>query len=327
MSNFGESWVTRLKVSWMGANAQRIFGAFASVLYDKGYDWAEQGVLEHLPETASAPSLALTASERQIAVSLNESSASLAARLPYASFLHRFAGSPLGMLLGLHFAGFDGATIMQQNGRQYSLTGTLPDFGASTWDPTANLLVSNTALLDGPLSSPTPGHPDIPAGTPWFALDNNPDLTDRFEIIFPTWPFSALAPATFNNSDSATVTWPFTFGSSTYTVVYGMPTAPVVIYNDGTAQTTTGTVIRASGAWTGTVWCIAFASGVNPLNTFSVESAALIQHVIELTRPEKAYCSGVYSILSGRVWDWPKTVAWDDGGTWDGAVTTILEAF
>lgn len=322
-----EAWITRLKVSWMGLNARRIFGGFANVLGDKSYDWALQGTLEHLPVAASAPSLSLIASERQMEVALNEPSATLSAREPYASFLHDFDGSPLRLLLGLHFAGFDGATVIQQNGRSFSLTLPLPAFGGSTWDPKPNLVVANGPALASQLSSPTHGHPAIPAGTPWFQLDANPDLANRFKIIFPIWPFAALAQASFSNSDSATVTWPFAFASSSYSVLPGMPTDEVIIENDGTAQTTTGTVIRASGQWTGSVWVIAYADGVSPLNTFSVESASLLKQAIELCRPRKAYCTGVFATQSGRQWGWPTTVKWGDGGTWGGSVSQILGAF
>lgn len=327
-SSLYEAWVTRLRVSWMGKNARRIFGGFAKVLGDLSYDYAMQGTLEHLPAFASQKSVGLISSERQLETALGEATASIAAREPYAAALHRYDGSPLRLLLGLHFAGLDGAVVVQQNGRQFSLTLPLPAF-SDGWDPKPNLVASDTAALTSPLSSPTPGHPAIPVGTPWFALDNNPDLANRFAIIFPTWPFAALGFAFFNNSDSAVVTWPVPFGSTTYKVIYGVPTDEVVLSNDATAQTKTGTILRATAPWTGIVWCIGFAAGINPFSTFSAESIGLLMQVINLCRPEKSYCSGVYAIVSGEMWDYPTGLTWDgDSNLWDSSTTTqILGAF
>ena len=80
----------------------------------------------------------------------------------YAVQIAKFDGSPLGVLLGLHFSGFDNAVLVQQNGRAYQLTLPLPAF-TSTWDPTPNLVVTNLDVLVAPLtSSVTPPTTRVP---------------------------------------------------------------------------------------------------------------------------------------------------------------------
>lgn len=325
-----ESWITQLRQPWMNIIGRRIWGGFAAALGDRTADWALQANLEHLPAFASPPSLPFIASERQLEAAISEASTSLAPRLPYAAALHRFDGTPLRLLLGLHFAGLDGAIVVQQNGRQFSLTLPLPAF-ADGWDPTPNLVVSNTPALLATLTSATRLGRSIPVGTPWFQLADT-ELTNRFAVIFPTWPFAALGFAFFNNSDAATVTWPVPFGSTTYKVIFGVPTDEVVLSNDATAQTRAVITLRASAPWTGIAWCIGWAAGINPFNTFSADSVGLLTKVINLTRPEKSYCGGVYAITAGgRTWDYfPPGTTWD-GGTypqWDtNTVSQILGAF
>jgi hypothetical protein len=83
----------------MGRKAQRIFGAFAAAVYDKTVDWAEQGVIEHLPQYASDPkSIALIADERQLDTYPGESTAAIAARAPYWLEINKFRGRGIGIL-------------------------------------------------------------------------------------------------------------------------------------------------------------------------------------------------------------------------------------
>jgi hypothetical protein len=57
--------------------------------------------------------------------------------------LSKFYGRPLGILLGLHYAGFDNAVLVQQNGRAYQLTLPLPTLiVGQPWDPTPNLVIT-----------------------------------------------------------------------------------------------------------------------------------------------------------------------------------------
>jgi hypothetical protein len=200
-SSVFESWITRLKVSWMGPNARRIFGAFAAALGDKTADWMLQATLEHMPGFASDPkSIALIADDRQLDTYPGEPAANIAARAPYWLQIHRFRGRGLGILLGLHFAGFDGAVLVQQNGRALQLTLPLPVFDGN-WDPTPNLVITPCMQLATALTSsvnpPTVSQVGraIPAGNSWWTFDNNTDFCSRFAVLYPTppgnYPFSS----------------------------------------------------------------------------------------------------------------------------------------
>src|ERR1700737_300384 len=117
--------------------------AFASVIGDLTIDWMTQANLEHLPEYASAPSVALTASERLMDTTPSEAAAALASRSTFATQLWQFAGRPIGLHLALHYIGFDGAVIVTQNGAAYTLTLPLPAFvSGQPWDPTPNLVTT-----------------------------------------------------------------------------------------------------------------------------------------------------------------------------------------
>src|SRR3954471_4788939 len=210
-SDLFESWIVKL-AAVQGVNRKRIVGGFASVVGDKTYEWMTQADLQHLPAYASAAAIALIASERQLDVQSNEATASIADRAPFWLTLAHYYGSGLGILLGLHFAGYDGATLIQQNGRALTLTLPLPPFVlGQAWDPSPNLVVTACPPLTLPLTSTvTPGR-SIPAGTPWYAIDGDTDFTSRFVVVFPTALPTAAATigvALFRGtSEVATATW------------------------------------------------------------------------------------------------------------------------
>lgn len=200
-STLYESWITRLRISWMGVKARQIFGGFAAALGDKSVDWARQGLLEHMPGYAKDPaSIALIANERQLDTYPGEPSADIAARAPYWLEINKFRGRGLGILLGLHFAGFDDAVVVQQNGRALQLTLPLPPF-TGNWDPTPNRVVTACSQLATSLTSSV--HPPTtssagktaPAGHAWWLIDDDTEYCSRFVVLFPTppasYPFSA----------------------------------------------------------------------------------------------------------------------------------------
>jgi hypothetical protein len=222
-----ESWMAGLAAN-QGPARQRIIKAFASVLGDKAVEWMTWANLEHLPSYASDQSIALIASERQLDTAAGEAASSIALRAPFWLQLGRFSGTGLGILLGLHFSGFDGATLIQQNGRALSLALPLPAFVlGQTWDPTPNLVVTScNPLVTSLTSSVTPGR-SIPAGTPWFAFDGNTDFCSRFTVLFPgplPSQFMTVGVATFTASDTASVVWNNAFADTTYHVQPGIPT-------------------------------------------------------------------------------------------------------
>jgi hypothetical protein len=179
-----ESWVTNLRLSWMSVIGRRIWGGFASVLGDRSVDWAVQGNLEHMPEYASDQGVALIADERQIDRGPSETVADLAKRETQAYKLWRFAGTPLGLLLGLHYAEFDDALIVTQNGLGFQLTLPLPDIGPD-WDPTPNLVKFDLSTLICDLHSDVDLSRSIPVDTPWWTFDSDTDHSSRFAVLFP----------------------------------------------------------------------------------------------------------------------------------------------
>lgn len=288
------------------------------------------GVKAAFPGLSPSDALAALGDEIGLDQGPFESLTDYATRLLQAWVYWPLAGTPVGVLQALHFAGLDGAVMVQQNGLQYSFT-TPYTPGA---DPKANLVVTNTPLLSSVLTSTAPPYRTIPAGTPWFQVgDGNTDFCSRFAIFSSPWPFSAIAVATFNNSDTAVVTFPFQMTSSVYSVMYGMPSAPVVLSADDTSKTMSGFNLQASGPWTGSVFIIAFPAGVNPLNFFSTASVGALQNTIKKWKPAKATCMGLFSLVAGgRTWDYfPPGTTWDGGtyATWDSnpTVSQILGVF
>lgn len=287
-----------------------------------------QAVKAAFPELSPQDALAALGDEMGLDIGPTETYAAYAQRLRQAWVYWPLAGTPVGLLQALHFAGLDGAVLVQQNGRQYSFT-TPYTPGA---DPTANLVVSDSSALITTLTSSVTPSRSIPAGTPWFFFDSNTDFCSRFAVIIPKWPFAALGVATFNDTDVATVTWPFAFGSAVYTAVAGLPSSPVILSTDDTSKTTTTVNILASGRWTGSVFVIGFAAGVSPVNLFPASSVGGLKNTIKKWKPAKATCMGVYAITSGgRTWDYfPPGTTWDGGTypTWDTSTTSqILGVF
>lgn len=298
-------------------------------IVDTYVGYLKDGIKARMPDYAPVDALPHIGGDRQLIQGSSESNASFITRLKDAWGQWSRAGTACSVLEQLWYFGLTGATWVQQNGLSYT-------FGSSTLtpgqDPTGLLTVGTTTTLAATLTSSVAPYRTIPAGTPWFQLgtDGNTDLTNRFAIIIPSWPFAAIGFAYFNNSTSAVVTWPVPFGSSAYNVIFGAPTAPVVLTNDGTAQSSTTATILASGAWTGVVPVIGWVTGINPFNTFSSASLGQLQKIIATFKPN-AICAGVYAITSGRMWDYPVNTTWDGyGGNWDSGpstVSTILGAF
>lgn len=315
-------------VPWLagGVNGQAEGKAWPAVL-DYLVSQLVQARYQCFPDYCAADALPAVGNDRQFIQGMSETAASFKTRCRTAPDTWPRAGSAGGVLEQLWYYGLTGAYWVQQNGLYYTFGSNTLTPGA---DPTALLQSGSTSPLGSVLTSTVNNARTIPAGTPWFYFDGNTDLCNRFAIILPTWSFSALALASFANSDSAVVTWPFAFGSSTYNVIYGSPAAPVVLNVDGTTQTTSGVTLRASAPWTGSVWVVAYTTGVNPLNMFSATNTGAVQRLISTFRPN-SLCTGVYAIRSGRMWDWPANTTWDGyGGNWDSGpsvITQILGAF
>ncbi len=308
------SWVTQLKLPFMSLLGQRRWGGLAAVLGDRAVDWATQALLEHLPAFASAPSIALIASERQMDTAPSEASSAIAARAPYQTRIARFAGSPWGVLLGLHFAGFDNAIVVQQNGMAYSLTLPLPAF-SETWDPTTSFVTTPTAALDVALTPVAPATHIIPSGTPWWAIDLNTDFCSRFQVLFPgpAFPssFTTWATATFTGAeDSVAVTWNNAFTDTTYKIEPGPATVTdgggaINVAVDGTTISKTGCTVITTARFAGSVDLVAYQAGANPFADPHPADLTRLKSVIAKWMPRKATCLGVYVAAQGKFSAWP----------------------
>lgn len=309
----------RLRVSWMGPKAQAIMGAFAKVVGDLSYDWMLRANIEHMPELASPTSVGLTASERQIDAGPTETTAALATRTTQAAILWRYAGTPLGLLMALHFAGFDGAVVVQQNGLAFQLQLPLPPIpviAGQAWTPQTSLITTPCSQLAVALtSSVTPPSSSsagrsIPAGTSWWEFDSNTDFCSRFAVLFPSLPasftnFSNTGRASYTASDTATLTWstPMAAGNpAAYYVMTGPAVVtdgggPVSVTADASTETTAGVTMRASAPFTGYVDAASF--GVTALDLQRLQTA------ISKWKPRKATCVGIYGVVVGKFFGWP----------------------
>jgi hypothetical protein len=288
-----------------------------------------------MPLQASSTAVGLIASERQLDTVPGEATATIAARATQWIQLGKFAGSPLGILLGLHFSGFDGALVVQQNGASYQLTLPLPTIvPGQPWDPTPNLVRTSCSALPATLTSSVNPTRSIPAGTPWFAFDMNTDFCSRFAVLFPgpALPsyFMTWARATFTNTDAAAITWNNPFPSGSYNIMPGLPTVtsggPVTVHADPATQTSAGVTIRASGAFTGTVDVLASQVGANPFADLHPGDLLRLQNTIKKWKPARALCVGVTAMIGGELWDYPFGLTWDgDSLTWDQAPSTSVQ--
>lgn len=332
-SSLYESWVTQLRLSWMGTAAQRIFGGFAAVLGDFSIDWSQAAIAEQNPITASPKPIALMASSRQLDTAPGEDSADIAAREPYWLLINRFRGRPLGLLLGLHFAGFDGGVIITQNGMAFSLSLPLPAFGEN-WDPTPNLVRTALATLAVPMHSDRTLSRSIPAGNSWWTFDSNTDLCSRFGILFPgVLPsvFLTWGRAVFTGVENGTtipwptVTWNNVFDDTSYDILPGWPTVTdggggVSVQFDPSTKTQQGVQVAASAPFKGSVDFIAWRDAQNPFADLHPADLARLQALVQKWRPARAICTGVYARVQGNYVGWPVRTA---GTAPPGAVSIV----
>lgn len=188
-----------------------MLAGYASLLVDKATEWAVASLTRGFPETADSMGVGLLASERQLELDPAASNATNAARLLAYVLQWRLAGTPIGLLLQLNFAGFAGAVVVQQNGLAHRLTGTVTigDLGSflSSWPVVGTVPAptwySRTVLPNGNPAIPasTDGKPAIPAMTvPWWSFDYGMDsagnqFCSRFALVFPTGTTPSLGTA------------------------------------------------------------------------------------------------------------------------------------
>lgn len=324
------SWYRNLPIPWLvaGPNGQAEGGTWPSVL-DTLSVTLDSARKASFPDYAPNDALPNLGGDRKLVRGPGESKPNLIVRLKGVWDDWARAGTWLELLVQLYWAGFTGAVIVQQNGLAYQLSGA-PTPGA---DPTGLLVITTCSALSVALTSsvtpPTAAVPPqaalpgraIPALTPWWqfaeSASANPRVSDtdycnRFAILFPgTLPtfFRTWATATFTASDTAAIVWNNAFPTSSYAVEVGAPTITdggggVLVWNDPTAQTTTGGIIRASGAFTGTADVLAYIPGTNPLANLHPADLSRLQFCIGTWKPN-ALCVGVYAVGQGSMYGWP----------------------
>jgi hypothetical protein len=291
----------------MGEKAKRIFGGFASVLGDRAIEWTRQANLEHLPQYASAAALPLLGSARLLDHGPSETDAGYAARLTQAIPTWQLAGTPLGMLLALYYAGYADAVIVQQNGRWYRLASPVDPA-----DPRASLVQGDAPTLIAPFMShvrPSTATP-IPELYPWYKFDGDVEWCSRFAVLLmsqpATWRHQAVA--VFDGTSTiATATWSQPFDAASYHVLVGawegdafvIPAAPPA-GRSPTAQT-----VEIADPYVGRVSLLAWDDDENPLCCPSDSTLASLRRLINLWRPAKAKCVGIYALVRGRFEDYP----------------------
>jgi hypothetical protein len=302
-----EAWVRGLRISWLkGAKGQAIAGAFARVMGDLSVAWADRAQLQHFPADCEAEALPLLGSERGLPQGPTETDADYRIRLTQAIPLWRRAGSPLGLLLALHYEGFSGAVIVQQNGCYFELT-----------DPDPISPVQTKGDLG---ERPVDGHP-------WWTFDNDDAWCSRFAILFPAGVgiFTRVGWAVFDGTEDGatvpwpTVTWSTTFDDATYLTLCGAPVTadgPVSVAVDASSKTAASVQVAASGSFVGTVPVIAWPAGENPFAWASSADLAKLARIVKAWKPAKAKCMGAFVLVAGEMWDWP-VGTWDEpGGIW-----------
>jgi hypothetical protein len=309
LNSLGIPWLERLV-------GRAVLGELGGVI-DDAIDRAKQAVKARFPLVTPSDGLEPIGSERMLDRGPTESDLSFATRCHRAWELWARAGTPLGLLLALHYGGFPGGVIVQQNGYAHQLT------SASLDAPTES--VTALGLLATPLTPVAPSTKTIPAGLPWWTFDSQTDVCSRWALLFPagTTAFMTWGKAIFTDSDSAAITWnnPGRFVDANYQVLVGVPVITdngggVVAWEDQTLRTASGTTIRASGPFTGEVTVIAFPVGENPFANIAAGDLARLRRIIRRWRRGAAHCMGIFVLVQGELWDWP-VGTWDEaGGTW-----------
>jgi hypothetical protein len=332
------TWLQSLQSKWLqGQQSQVYFGALGGTLDDQN-SLLKQAVKCRFPTVAPSDALAAIGDERQLDRGPAETDPGYALRTRAAWNQWPFAGTWPGLLTALHYAGFSGGVIVQQNGLYYTYSAT-PNYN----DLTQNLVIANldTLVQDLPPfnANPLNNAQTIPAGTPWWLFDGDTGFCSRFAILFPG-PLSSLfrttGRATFTGVEDGslahpwpTITWNNVFPDTTYIIQVSAPvvtdgSGPVICGIDNTTKTTAGVTITASDSFTGYVDVLAWQSGANPFADLHPPDLARLQSVIHKWRPARATCMGVFVLVQGEYWGWP-VGTWGDSGNWGPGTVVVFQ--
>jgi len=197
-----EEWISGWRLGINGPNFRALMGGFAAVLGDRMEELARQAVRESLPSLAADDaSLGLIGNDLGLPRAPSMSTEDYRAFLQHGISLNRMRVTGLGMCVGLYYADFPGAVVIQQNGLAYQITGTpnLDDVDLMA-DPATTLesrvlpaWITRTYLANSNkyLPASTDGRPAVPALTiPWLNIDTDMDAegnqyNSRFAVLFP----------------------------------------------------------------------------------------------------------------------------------------------
>lgn len=317
-------WLQNLPIPWLvgGSNGRAEVTAYGGVV-DAEIATLKVATKARMPDYApDAAALAHIGAERGIFRGPAETSASYAARLKAAWDNWSRAGNAPELLLALWFAGWEGATLVTQNGLRWYVVGTPVPAGAYNTDLVAGDLCGllATALTSGATPSQTP----IPAGQAWWVFDSNTANASRFAVILNTscTNLQTFAKCSFSASNTATATWNKPLDSSlTYSTLISAPTITdgsggvALSLAAATDMTSTGITLTASEAFTGTATVWAYPAGSNPFTNYTAAAAGQFAAIVRAWRPARAACTTAIVPTTGQLWGWPVRT-WGAGNNW-----------
>ena len=193
MAGIFETFVRGWRLGFNGPQFRAFMGGLAAVM-DKADVLARQATREGYGGLAEDDkSLGLIGADYGIPSAPSMTTEEYRDLLAYKVPLNQLRGTGLGLCLGLHFADFPGAVVVQQNGIAYQITGTVDladivePIALPSWITMSTLSDSNPNI---PAS--TDGKPAIAAGTiPWWTIDGGMDAegnqwNGRFMVLFPS---------------------------------------------------------------------------------------------------------------------------------------------
>lgn len=329
-----KEWLQNLPIGWLTG---RTWGraevtSYGSVLDDQVTKVAD-AVKARMPSKCNADALPYIGIDRKL-LQGKSSDADYRTRLLSAWDDWALAGTAAELLAQLEFNGFEGATIVQQNGLIWFLDGPI----AAGADPLGQVVVEDLSPLATDLPPIAPYARTIPAGTPWWRFDDKTDFCSRFAVIFagPRYPscINQIARVSFTASATGTATWPNgPFNDTTYLTQVGVPSVvsggPVVINAVASSKTRSSIDVTASASFTGTVDVNAWNVGDNPFANFLPGDLGRLRSVIETWKPAKSTCVGIIAIAYNLAWGFPEwngastvTREWGGGWIWGGETAT-----
>lgn len=321
-SNFTQ-FLKGLPIPWLfgGAVGQLDAGAQGAV-YDSTVSRLKEAGRATFPDYGPSDAYPYMGSNRQIVQGRNESATSFKTRLKDWNQYKRFGTFP-GVLEQLYYScgfGVGQLILKQQNGPTWYLAGTPTPGQDPVTDGSIVGAYTSANALSVALHSDVTLTRSIPTSTQWWTQDSNTDLCSRWWLLVPSAAntiFQTSGRATFTGTEDGTasnpwptVTWSNPLADTTYRVLVGTPEVSdgfgvISCSADLASRTTTTCRIAATGSFTGTVDCVAYAVGTSPWCSPTPSDLALMQTIINRTRPAKAPCVEIDVLVAGSFIGYP----------------------